>query len=100
MLYNIGYTNTAVIYHHSTVITNVMLLYNTEWQYDHRMAVNYHGTKFYFIGPGLQVEDEMEADSKLSPAVKTILAFPHQLQFSRPGINSINLFKAIRYTFS
>jgi hypothetical protein len=30
MLYNIGYTNIAVIYRHSTVITKVMLLYNTE----------------------------------------------------------------------
>ena len=26
VLYNIGYTNTAVIYFHSTVITKVMLL--------------------------------------------------------------------------
>ncbi len=41
MLYDIGYTNTAVIYCHSTVITKVMLPYNTEWQYDHGMAVNY-----------------------------------------------------------
>jgi hypothetical protein len=24
-----------------------MLLYNTEWLYDHGMAVNYHGKKFY-----------------------------------------------------
>jgi hypothetical protein len=51
MLYNIGYTNTAVIYCHSTVITKVMLLYNTEWQYDHGMVVNYHSKKFYNIGP-------------------------------------------------
>jgi hypothetical protein len=50
MLYNIGYTNTAVIYHHSTVITKVMLLYNIKWQYDHGMAVNYCGKKFYNIG--------------------------------------------------
>jgi hypothetical protein len=28
-----------------------MLLYNTEWQYDHGMAVNYCGKKFYNIGP-------------------------------------------------
>jgi len=55
---------------------------------------------FITLGPGLQVEDEMEADSKHSPAIKTILAFPHQLQFSRPGINSINLLKAKSYTFS
>ena len=40
MVYNIGYTNTKVIYCHSTLITKVMLLYNTEWQYDHGMAVN------------------------------------------------------------
>jgi hypothetical protein len=38
-----------VIYHHFTVITKVMLLYNTEWQYDHGMAVNYHRKKLYNI---------------------------------------------------
>ncbi len=27
-----------------------MLLYNTEWRYDHGMAVNYRGKKFYNIG--------------------------------------------------
>ncbi len=53
MFYNIGYTNTTVIYHHSTVITKVMLLYNTEWQYDHKMAVNYQDKKCYNIGPRL-----------------------------------------------
>ena len=25
----------------------VKLLFNTEWQYDHGMAVNYRGKKFY-----------------------------------------------------
>jgi hypothetical protein len=30
MLYNIGYTNSIIIYCHSTVITKVMLLYNKE----------------------------------------------------------------------
>jgi hypothetical protein len=30
VLYFIDYTNTAVIYCHSTVITKVILLYNTE----------------------------------------------------------------------
>jgi hypothetical protein len=50
MLYNIGYTNTEVIYCHCTLITKVTLLYNTEWQYDHGMAVNYHSKKFYNIG--------------------------------------------------
>jgi hypothetical protein len=40
-----------VIYRHSTVITTVMLLYNTEWQYDHGMEVNYWGKMFYNIGP-------------------------------------------------
>ncbi len=40
-----------VIYFHSTVITKVMLLYNTEWWYDLGMVVNYHGEKFYNIGP-------------------------------------------------
>ncbi len=43
-----------VIYRHSTVITKAMLLYNTEWLYDHGMAVNYCGKKFYNIGPFLQ----------------------------------------------
>jgi len=28
-----------------------MLLYNTEWQYDHGMALNYWGKKFYNIEP-------------------------------------------------
>ncbi len=28
-----------------------MLLFNTEWRYDHAMAVNYRGKKFYNIGP-------------------------------------------------
>jgi len=37
VLYNIRYTNTAVIYCHSTVITKVMLLYSTEWWCDHGM---------------------------------------------------------------
>ncbi len=41
----------TVISGHSTVITKIMLLYNTEWQYDHGMAVNYRGKKFYIIGP-------------------------------------------------
>jgi hypothetical protein len=55
MLYNIGYTNVAVIYHHSTVIAKVMLLYNTDWQYGHGMVVNYRGKKFYNIGPCINV---------------------------------------------
>jgi hypothetical protein len=52
MLYNIGYTNTVVIYCHSTVITNVMLLYNTEWWHDHGMAVNYCVKSFITLDPG------------------------------------------------
>jgi hypothetical protein len=40
-----------LIYRHPTVITKAMLLYNTEWRYDHGMVVNYHGKKFYNIGP-------------------------------------------------
>jgi hypothetical protein len=52
MLYNIGYTNTTVIYCHSIVFTKVMLLYNTELQYDHEMAVNYCGKNFITLGPG------------------------------------------------
>jgi hypothetical protein len=43
-----------VIYSHATVITKIMLLYNTEWWYDHGMAVNYHGKKIYSIGPWCQ----------------------------------------------
>jgi hypothetical protein len=31
-----------------------MLLYNTEWEYGHGMAVNYHGKKFYNIGSRAQ----------------------------------------------
>jgi len=26
------------------------MFYNTEWQYNHGMAVKYHGKKFYNIG--------------------------------------------------
>ncbi len=51
ILYNIGYTNTMVIYCHSTVITKAMLLYNREWWYDDGMAAHYCGKKFYNIGP-------------------------------------------------
>jgi hypothetical protein len=40
-----------VINHHFTVITKVMLLYNTEWWYDHGLVVNYCGKKFYNIEP-------------------------------------------------
>jgi hypothetical protein len=50
MPYNNGYTNTKVIYCHSTLITKVLLLYNTEWQYDHRMAENYCRKKVYNTG--------------------------------------------------
>jgi len=39
------------IYCHSTVITKVMLLYNTESWYGHEMAVNYCGKKSYNVGP-------------------------------------------------
>ncbi len=40
-----------VIYCHSIVITKVMLLYNTKSWLDHGMLINYHGKKFYNIGP-------------------------------------------------
>jgi len=40
-----------VIYCHSIVFTAILMLYNTEWQYNHGMAVNYRGKKFYNIGP-------------------------------------------------
>ncbi len=40
-----------VIYLHSTVITKVMLLYNTEWWYHHGMAVNYRGKMLYSTNP-------------------------------------------------
>ncbi len=57
MFDKIGYTNARVIYHHSTVITKVMLLYNTEWRYDHEIAVNYRGKKFYNIDTWTVLED-------------------------------------------
>ncbi len=60
MLYNISYTNTVVIYRHFKVITKVMLLYNTEWQYDHGMAVNYRGKKFYNTWPRRPVANVMK----------------------------------------
>jgi hypothetical protein len=40
-----------VIYCNSTVVTKVMLLYNTESWYGHGMVVNYRGKRFYNIGP-------------------------------------------------
>ncbi len=55
MLYDIGYTNTTVIYHHCTVITKVMLLYSTESWHDHEMVVNYCGKSFITLGPGCQL---------------------------------------------
>ncbi len=42
---------TVVIYCNYMEITLVILFYNTEWQQYHGMAVNYHGKKFYSIGP-------------------------------------------------
>ncbi len=42
---------TMVIYCHSMVFTIIIMFYNTEWQYDHGMVVNYRGKKFYNIGP-------------------------------------------------
>jgi hypothetical protein len=33
------------------VFIAILMFYNTEEWYDHRMAVNYHGIKFYNIGP-------------------------------------------------
>jgi len=44
MLYNIGCTNTMAIYSNSTVITKIMLLYNTEWWCDHGISVMRKGT--------------------------------------------------------
>ncbi len=43
---------TAIIYCHSMVFTVIIIMfYNTEWRYDHGMAVNYCGKRFYNIGP-------------------------------------------------
>ncbi len=39
-----------VIYFCSTVITKVMLLYNTEWWFYYGMIVKYRGKKLYNIG--------------------------------------------------
>jgi hypothetical protein len=51
IFYSIGYTNSMVIYCYSTVITKIMLLYNTELRHDHGMAINYCRKMFYNIGP-------------------------------------------------
>ncbi len=61
MLYNIGYTNTKVIYWHSTVITKVMLLYKIQWRYDHGMAVNYCGHMFYNMSSGVYPWDYVKS---------------------------------------
>jgi hypothetical protein len=49
------------------LITEVMLLYNTEWWYYHGMVVNYRGKKSYNIGP-------LDQYYKLFTAVITPLA--------------------------
>ncbi len=51
MIYNIGYTNTIVIYCPSTVIAMIIQLYNTSWWYYYEMAVNYCSKKLYNIRP-------------------------------------------------
>ncbi len=43
-----------VIYCHSMVISKVIKLYNSEWQYNHVMVVKYRGKKIYNIGPWSQ----------------------------------------------
>ncbi len=43
-----------VIYCHSMVFTAIIMFYNTGWQQYHGIAVNYHGKKFYNIGPKWQ----------------------------------------------
>jgi hypothetical protein len=53
MFYNIGYTNTVVIYCHCMVISKLIKLYITEWQYYHRMVVNYCSKMLFNIGPRL-----------------------------------------------
>ncbi len=46
-----------------------MLLFNTERQYDHGMAVNYQGKKFYNIGSGWQANStDMQPDQKVNKA--------------------------------
>jgi hypothetical protein len=45
MVYNIDYTNLVVIFCHATVITQVILLYYTEFRCNHGMAVNLQGKK-------------------------------------------------------
>ncbi len=46
-----------------------MLLFNTEWQYDHGMAVNYQGKKFYNIGSWWQANStDMQPDQKVNKA--------------------------------
>ncbi len=79
MLYNIGHTNTTVIYCNSTVITKVMLLYNTEWWHDHEMAVNYCSKIFYNIGSRwntsqlLEEDLDMKVSGKMSYGLKNHL---------------------------
>ncbi len=37
------------------VFTAILMFYNTEWQCNHGMAMNYRGKKFYNIGPRVNV---------------------------------------------
>jgi hypothetical protein len=34
------------------VFTAMLMFYNTEWRYDHGIAINYRGKKFITLGPG------------------------------------------------
>ncbi len=54
---------TMVILCHSVVNTTIILFYNTEWQQNHGMAMNYHSIKFYNIGPRCQCLQDILSSS-------------------------------------
>jgi hypothetical protein len=47
---------TAVIYHHSMVISSFCIIKHYYYSKYHRMAVKYCGKKFYNIGPRIQLD--------------------------------------------
>ncbi len=45
---------TIAIYYHSMVLLSICILKQYSCSNNHRMAINYHGKKFYNIGPWWQ----------------------------------------------
>jgi hypothetical protein len=64
-----------------------MLLYNTEWWYDHGMAVNYLGKTFLTLGPGDIIE-------RLNISEKLFQSFSCQ-EFKKERISTSKRFETL-----